>query len=142
MLSKTSKWELGFVHYIAKFTILRFTISKFESASLCSISKIVLFVDFGTYWISRSSEMGYLFVWAKSQQSCLLSNISPRFPLINQRFSTKTHEASFNFFCYLHFSRPRQEQRVDILFSSNHNIHKSSYDLCSWASDPLIDRFY
>ena len=27
-------------------------------------------------------------------------------------------------------------------FSSNHNIHKSSYDLCFWATDPLIDRFY
>ena len=32
--------------------------------------------------------------------------------------------------------------RLDILFSSNHNIHKSLYDLCFWASDPLIDRFY
>ena len=30
MLSKSSKWELGFVHYNAKFTILRFLISKFE----------------------------------------------------------------------------------------------------------------
>ena len=31
---------------------------------------------------------------------------------------------------------------IDILFSSNHNIHKSSCGLCFWASDPLIDRFY
>ena len=31
---------------------------------------------------------------------------------------------------------------LDILFPSNHNIHKSSYDLCFWAFDPLIDRFY
>ena len=31
--------------------------------------------------------------------------------------------------------------RLDILFSSNHNIHKSLYDLCFWASDPLIKRF-
>ena len=31
---------------------------------------------------------------------------------------------------------------VDILFSSNHNIHKSSHGLCFWASDPLIDKFY
>ena len=31
---------------------------------------------------------------------------------------------------------------LDILFPSNHNIHKSSYGLCFWASDPLIDRFY
>ena len=30
---------------------------------------------------------------------------------------------------------------VDILFPSNHNIHKSSYDLCFWASDPLLERF-
>ena len=30
MLSKSSKWELGFVHYIAKFTLLRFVISRFE----------------------------------------------------------------------------------------------------------------
>ena len=31
---------------------------------------------------------------------------------------------------------------LDILFSSNHYIHKSSCGLCFWASDPLIDRFY
>ena len=31
---------------------------------------------------------------------------------------------------------------LDILFSSNHNIHKSSHGLCFWASDPLIDIFY
>ena len=30
---------------------------------------------------------------------------------------------------------------LDILFPSNHNIHKSSVGLCFWASDPLIDRF-
>ena len=34
------------------------------------------------------------------------------------------------------------ESTLDILFSSNHNIHKSLYGLCFWASDPLIDRFY
>ena len=27
---------------------------------------------------------------------------------------------------------------LDILFSSNHNIHKSSCGLCFWASDALI----
>ena len=32
MLSKSSKWELGFVHYIAKFTIMRSVISRFEGA--------------------------------------------------------------------------------------------------------------
>ena len=31
---------------------------------------------------------------------------------------------------------------IDILFSSNHNIHKNSCGLCFWASDPLIERFY
>ena len=30
MFSKSSKWELGLVHYIPKFTISRFVISKFE----------------------------------------------------------------------------------------------------------------
>ena len=30
---------------------------------------------------------------------------------------------------------------LDILFLSNHNIHKSSRGLCFWASDPLIERF-
>ena len=30
---------------------------------------------------------------------------------------------------------------LDILFSSNHNIHKSSNSPCFWASDPLIERF-
>ena len=31
---------------------------------------------------------------------------------------------------------------LDILFSSNRNIHKSSRGVCFWASDPLINRFY
>ena len=31
---------------------------------------------------------------------------------------------------------------LDILFSSNHNIHKSSSGHCFWASDPLVDKFY
>ena len=30
MLSKYLKWELGLVHYIVKFTISRFVISRFE----------------------------------------------------------------------------------------------------------------
>ena len=29
---------------------------------------------------------------------------------------------------------------LDILFSSNHNIHKITYVLWFWALDPLIDR--
>ena len=35
-----------------------------------------------------------------------------------------------------------EEYILDILFPSNHNIHKSLYGLCFWASDLLIDRFY
>ena len=34
MLSKSSKWELGKVHYVAKFTISRFVISRFRCISL------------------------------------------------------------------------------------------------------------
>jgi len=30
---------------------------------------------------------------------------------------------------------------LDILFSSNPNIHKSMCGLCFWAADPLIYRF-
>ena len=30
---------------------------------------------------------------------------------------------------------------LDILFSSNHNIHKTLCGLCFWASEPLIDGF-
>ena len=35
-----------------------------------------------------------------------------------------------------------ETRKLDILFSSNHNIHKSSSGHCFWASDPLIDGFY
>ena len=38
ILSKSSKWKLGSVHYIAKFTILRFVISRFECRSLVRAS--------------------------------------------------------------------------------------------------------
>ena len=34
MLSKSLKWELGFVQYIAKFTISRFVISRFECTNI------------------------------------------------------------------------------------------------------------
>ena len=34
VLSKSSIWEVGFVHYIAKFTIPRFVISRFECTIL------------------------------------------------------------------------------------------------------------
>ena len=31
--------------------------------------------------------------------------------------------------------------RLDILFLSNQNIHKSSFGFCFWASEPIIARF-
>ena len=31
---------------------------------------------------------------------------------------------------------------LDIFSSSNQIIHKISFSLCIWASNPLIDRFY
>ena len=39
-------------------------------------------------------------------------------------------------------SRKRYIGTVDMIFSSNHNIHKSLCGICLWASGPLIDRFY
>ena len=44
--------------------------------------------------------------------------------------------------CSFHRSRCLIGLQLDILFSSNRNIHKSLCCLCFWASDPLIDRFY
>ena len=32
--------------------------------------------------------------------------------------------------------------QLNIIFSSNHNIHKCLSDLGFWPSDPLIDRFH
>ena len=34
-----------------------------------------------------------------------------------------------------------ETRKLDILFSSNHNIHKSSSGHCFWTSDTLIERF-
>ena len=42
MFSKSSKMELGFVHYIAKFTILRFVISRFECTTADFLQILVL----------------------------------------------------------------------------------------------------
>ena len=36
----------------------------------------------------------------------------------------------------------RKRMYIRYTFSSNHNIHKSMYGLCFWASSPLIDTFY
>ena len=37
--------------------------------------------------------------------------------------------------------KTKQVLSLDVLFSSNQNIHKSSSGLCFWASDSLIERF-
>ena len=51
MPSKTSKWELGFVHYIAKFTILRFVISRFE----CSTPDSKKVLSLSAFFLKRYS---------------------------------------------------------------------------------------
>ena len=37
MLSKSSKWELGFVRYIKKLTISRFIISRLECSTIVTV---------------------------------------------------------------------------------------------------------
>ena len=49
-------------------------------------------------------------------------------------FSTKT--CTIQQLGFMHFMNT-----LNVLFPSNHNIHKSSYGLCFWVSDPLIARF-
>ena len=53
MLSISSKWELGFVHYIAKFTISRFVISRFE----CTKNNLRKHFDILTFHISFFLQM-------------------------------------------------------------------------------------
>ena len=45
-------------------------------------------------------------------------------------------------FCVEYFRNLNIQRKLDILFSSNHNIHKSLCGLCFWPSDPLIGKFY
>ena len=50
-------------------------------------------------------------------------------------------KCSLSSYILLEFPSPSSiHTTLDILFSSNHNIHKSSSGLSFWASDPLIDR--
>ena len=58
------------------------------------------------------------------------------FVKVNKNLVLATYEACTRSQTYV-----QRTLQLDILFSSNHNIHKSSYGLCFWASDPLIDRF-
>ena len=50
MLSKSSKWELDFVHYIAKFTISRFVISRFECTAVLQWGALPLTFKTYTSW--------------------------------------------------------------------------------------------
>ena len=63
MFSKSSNWELGFVHYIMKFTILRFVISRLE----CTYSaRYFLWV-----WVPGSTLLlGNLFPGLRSRGFC------------------------------------------------------------------------
>ena len=62
---------------------------------------------------------------------------------------TSVHNGAVLLICYLGshktFSMVRPSlfvSIIDIFFSSNDNIHKSSSGLCFWTSDPLINRIY
>ena len=57
MLSKSSKWELGFVHYIMKFTILRFVISRFEC--------IFYIYFFRVLTLKTTQQQKWLAAWSK-----------------------------------------------------------------------------
>ena len=69
--------------------------------------------------------------WAQNILALILESHSSLLPCPSAKCRALKNEMDLKYMC-----------AVDILFSSNHNIHKSLYDLCSWASDPLIDRFY
>ena len=63
---------------------------------------------------------------------------------LGQFFSLKTH-LLYEFMrrkVYLSYWNYWLYSTLDILFSSNHNIHKSLCGRCFLGSDPLIDRFY
>ena len=61
MISKSSKWQLGFVHNIAKCTILRFVISRFECIyhrqALFDISDAGLPMIWGYNWFMEVMEV-------------------------------------------------------------------------------------
>ena len=70
--------------------------------------------------------------------SMLLLQTGLKFP----PFLTREHCGSSKWACFLLIAEIEAVCVLDILFSSNHNIHKRSFSLSFWASDPLIERFY
>ena len=70
---------------------------------------------------------------------CAMSSGKLRICMINARKFSIISCLVFKEFLLHHFVLASSHTTLDILFSSNHNIHKSSCVLCFWASDPLID---
>ena len=68
MLSKSSKWELGFVHYIAKFTISRLVISRFE----CTVSHVTFFYCFSLLNLISILQFHVFFFQKLTDEDCLL----------------------------------------------------------------------
>ena len=68
MSSKSSKWELGFDHYIVKFTISRFVISRFECNNIWQISFLIVHeVVCGIVFLtSRTNSIGVKKICAKN----------------------------------------------------------------------------
>ena len=88
----------------------------------------VLFAFFNVIWATlyleswkrKSSELAYTWCTADQRDELL---VEPR-PQFKVWFHSTLKVSSY------------------VLFSSNHNIHKSSCCLCLWASDALIHIFY
>ena len=94
MLSKSSKLELGFVHYIGKFTRSRFVISRFECIPLiwyfspnftdkrqeCGPKMIVKSLK--TSWKNATSVTGLYFISSPKIQICISTNESSNVQLM------------------------------------------------------------
>ena len=68
---------------------------------------------------------------------------TPFFPYFFRSHIPSRHEREVSEFRKLEREKSFDEGNYlqNILFSSNHNIHKNLSGLCFWASDPLIKRF-
>ena len=100
MLSKSLKWELGYVHYIAKFTISRFVVLRFKvnlftiSWFECIFKNSLFFKDFDTFrwknfYIRRINNMSFFcslapnnFIWFNKLTKTDLSNIPALFATV------------------------------------------------------------
>ena len=80
MLGKSSKLELGFVHYIKKFTISRFVISRFE----CISDLFIFFV--------YNNCLHYLFTFSESRNNPSRGSDHPESPSSQQQTKMNTLE--------------------------------------------------